>query len=164
MKKLLGTNLTFLFLATSIMPVHALTSTEPAEVVVAQENVPLKTEKSVQYPVTEIKVNQGYRFYHPGLDLDGETGDDIRAIMPGIVESTQYSNYAYGNAIYINHQNGYSSLYAHLSKIFVEPGDSVDMWTIIGDMGSTGRSTGSHLHLEVYQNGSPINPYIVLPQ
>ena len=81
-----------------------------------------------------------------------------------MIELISTSKYAYGKAILISHGEGISSLYAHLSKINVSKGQKVDTNTIIGEMGSSGRSSGDHLHLEVRKNGIPVNPYTILPK
>jgi murein DD-endopeptidase MepM/ murein hydrolase activator NlpD len=129
---------------------------------IIESQVTLTTEKSVQYPTKEVKVTQGYAFYHPGIDFDGLTGDPIKPIKPGKVSAVSYSKFAYGNSVLIEHANGVSSLYAHLSKIEVQAGQEVTMETEIGEMGATGRSFGDHLHLEVYDHGKSLNPLTVL--
>ena len=81
--------------------------------------------------------------------------------MSGTVVVAGWSN-VFGNYIIINHGNGYQSLYGHLSKIIAKKGQSVDSSTKIGLVGSTGYSTGPHLHFTVYKNGKTINPLVVL--
>lgn len=162
--KVLGLNLAALFLSTSLIqyPFNEIAATE--EDFVTQAPFVLETKKSVQYPLPNIKINQGYRMYHPGLDLDGDTGDPVHPVMDGTVEAINYSKYAYGNAILINHGNDITTLYAHLSKILVKANDEVTTDTIIGEVGSTGHSTGPHLHLEIRDSGKPFNPLTVLPK
>jgi murein DD-endopeptidase MepM/ murein hydrolase activator NlpD len=70
--------------------------------------------------------------------------------------------YGYGNRVMIDHGNGYRTLYAHLSQVYVVPGQTVARGAAIGKMGSTGRSTGIHLHFEVIRNGVYLNPLSVL--
>ena len=84
--------------------------------------------------------------------------------MDGRVFAINYSRYAYGNAILIYHGSEITSLYAHLSKINVTPNQEVTTDMVIGEMGATGRSFGDHLHLEIRDNGVPINPLTVLPK
>lgn len=134
----------------------------PIDLTFAQQTK-IETEKAVQIPVKKLSITQGYTIFHPGLDLDGLTGDPINPIMAGKVVGIQRSHINYGNAIIIDHGNEITSLYAHLSKIFVKIGDEVNSNTIIGLMGSTGRSTGDHLHLEVRVKGYSVNPRTIIP-
>ena len=99
--------------------------------------------------------------HHKGIDIARPTNHNILASDNGVVERTGY-NSGYGNFVEINHNNGYKTLYAHLSSIEVSKGDTVPKGTKIGTMGTTGRSTGIHLHFEVKKNGSNINPTEVL--
>ena len=95
---------------------------------------------------------------HTGLDICGPTGTPIRAAASGTVSYVNYSNVSYGNCIKISHGNGVETLYAHLSNIYVVEGQGVSAGELIGTMGSTGNSTGPHLHLEIRSNGSALNP------
>ena len=162
-KKILGANLALMILASSFMPATANFDTEPDLSIITQETTPLTTERGIQYPVKEILITQTYKLYHPGIDLDGITGDAIYPIMAGIVEDISYSRFAYGNAVIINHGNGITSLYAHLSTIEAKEGQEVTISTKLGEMGATGRSFGDHLHLEVRDHGRAINPLSILP-
>jgi murein DD-endopeptidase MepM/ murein hydrolase activator NlpD len=162
-KQLLGTNLALILLASSFIPTQSAFNVEAEKNVVnADTVVPLTTDKGVQYPTNPIRITQGYTLFHPGVDLDGITGDPIKPIMAGTVEAIQESKYAYGNAIIINHGNEITSLYAHLSKILVKVGEDVTTDTIIGKMGATGRAFGDHLHLEVRDHNRPFNPFSIL--
>lgn len=125
---------------------------------------PITTEVSMQYPVSPVIVNQGYRLFHPGVDLDGVTGDPVKPIMKGRVLTVERASYGYGNSIIVQHANGLASRYAHLSKVSVKEGEEVETRSVIGAVGSTGRSTGDHLHLEVYKEGKTVNPLAVLPK
>lgn len=106
-----------------------------------------------------ISSDMGYRWgeYHRGIDIAGPYGYAIYAIDNGRVSFTGWDG-TYGNKIVINHNNGYTSTYAHLSDIDVSVGQTVGQGSVIGRMGSTGRSTGLHLHLEMTKNGALINP------
>jgi len=101
----------------------------------------------------------GYRHgeYHTGLDIDGVTGDYVRAAEGGTVTSVGWGG-NYGRLIKVSHGSGVETWYAHLSKYSVSAGDKVERGEVIGLVGNTGRSTGSHLHFEVRINGSPVNP------
>jgi murein DD-endopeptidase MepM/ murein hydrolase activator NlpD len=103
----------------------------------------------------------GGRRHHPGLDIDGNTGDPVRASASGVVRiaGRAPSGYSgYGNIVLIDHGNGIATLYAHLSRVAVRPGQSVGTGTYIGAVGTTGHSTGSHLHFEVRRGGATTNP------
>lgn len=94
---------------------------------------------------------------HNGIDVAGPTGTPVNAADGGSVEFAGYRG-SYGNLVIINHENGYQTYYAHLNSINVSRGTRVQKGTRIGAMGSTGRSTGPHLHFEVRRNGQPVNP------
>ena len=98
---------------------------------------------------------------HRGIDIARPSSRSILAADNGVVVSAGWSG-AYGNRIEIDHNNGYKTLYAHLSSINVSVGQTVSRGSKIGVMGSTGRSTGVHLHFEVTKNGSLVNPLSVL--
>jgi len=102
------------------------------------------------------------RYYkHTGVDLDWRNGSDIIASDSGTVVAVGYGwGGGYGNHIIIDHGNGYQTLYAHLSKIDVKQGQNISKGQHIGVMGSTGNSSGTHLHFEIRQNGVAINPLI----
>lgn len=94
---------------------------------------------------------------HTGLDFSGPIGSQVHVTSDGRIEKAgRYG--AYGNAIIVSHAYGVSTLYGHLSKILVKPGQVVHKGEIIGVQGSTGRSTGNHLHYEVMYNGVKLNP------
>ena len=165
-KKILGGNIAAAILLTNIMPASAaFGSNVNLNTVNVNAVVAIRTEKGVQYPVEgTISITQGYYIFHPGVDIDGITGDPVKPIMAGKVTAIQYSKFSYGNAIIIDHGSGLTSLYAHLSKIEVTENQDVTKTTEIGKVGSTGHSTGDHLHLEIHQDGRPINPMSVLPR
>ncbi|MBS0211855.1 MAG: peptidoglycan DD-metalloendopeptidase family protein [Proteobacteria bacterium] len=102
-------------------------------------------------------INGGHEF-HKGIDLNGKIGDPIHAAADGIVVRAEFDNGGYGNVVDIDHGNGYFTRYGHCSKLLVKPGDLVHAGDVIAKVGSTGRSTGAHLHFEVWINGAPVNP------
>jgi murein DD-endopeptidase MepM/ murein hydrolase activator NlpD len=94
---------------------------------------------------------------HYGIDLKLDKGDSVTSAFDGVIRITKRVR-GYGNLILVKHGNGLETLYAHLSKILVNPGDTVSAGTLIGLGGSTGRSTGPHLHFETRYLGNVINP------
>lgn len=103
----------------------------------------------------------GSRSFHTGIDIGSARGTPVRAAMEGTVSSTGYSTVS-GNYVVIRHHSGYSSMYAHLDRIDVKPGARVSQASVIGIVGSTGYSTGPHLHFTVSKNGITMNPMTVL--
>lgn len=95
--------------------------------------------------------------FHPGIDFKGNRGDVARCTANGrVVFAGRYGGY--GNCVRIAHNNNFETLYGHLSRISVKVGEEVSVGEKIGEIGSTGRSTGNHLHYEVRKNGRAINP------
>ncbi len=94
---------------------------------------------------------------HEGIDIGGDNGSDILAAESGMVEYSGWVN-GYGNYIRIVHQEGYKTAYAHMGEIFVKEGDFVQKGDRIATMGSTGNSTGPHLHFEIISDGECLNP------
>jgi murein DD-endopeptidase MepM/ murein hydrolase activator NlpD len=129
---------------------------------ISPELTSMTTEASVRVPLAEFKVNQGYSAVHRGVDLHGSLGDPVYPIMNGKIEAIYYGNISYGNHVIVDHGSGVKSLYAHLSKISVSVNQEVDKNTVIGNVGTTGWSTGPHLHLEVYDQGENINPLSII--
>ncbi|MBI4668320.1 MAG: M23 family metallopeptidase [Elusimicrobia bacterium] len=94
---------------------------------------------------------------HRGIDVANVEGTPIRAAAAGIVRRAEWVG-SFGRTVTLDHGFGFSTLYAHASKITVSEGDRVERGDIIAYMGTTGRSTGSHLHFEVWERGRPVNP------
>lgn len=99
--------------------------------------------------------------FHNGLDIAAPYGTYIGAAREGVVESTGW-NGGYGKAVVIRHDNGYRTMYGHMSSIFARPGEKVKAGKILGRVGSTGLSTGPHLHFTLWHNGRLLNPMDVL--
>ena len=95
---------------------------------------------------------------HTGIDFTAATGTPIYATGDGVVQMSGYDNGGYGNHVIINHGYGYNSLYGHMKKIKARIGEKVQRGEVIGWVGSTGKSTGPHLHYEVIKNGKKIDP------
>ena len=104
-----------------------------------------------QDPIDDI------RRFHQGQDITVPTGTPIFSPADGVVKRAYYIG-GFGNHIKLNHTSGYSTTYAHLSKIFVRHGQKIKRGDIIGETGNTGRSTAPHLHYEVHYRGTPKNP------
>lgn len=103
-------------------------------------------------------ITQYYGWRHTGLDIGNQTGQPIYAAEDGVVQTAGWNKGGYGYYIIINHGNGLQTLYGHASSLYVKAGDNVSRGQIIAAIGSTGRSTGPHLHLEVRVNGKRVNP------
>ena len=100
---------------------------------------------------------------HAGLDIAVPTDTPVRAALAGTVTVSQYNAGGYGYYVKLDHGNGMETLYAHCSKLLVQVGDTVETGDIVALSGSTGRSTGPHLHFEVLVNGQRVDPRIYLP-
>lgn len=130
------------------------------------ENYILKYKKIfTSFPTISHRVTSTYGYrksrgdFHSGIDLAGNYGDNIYAYKSGKVIKVQYSNVSYGNMVLIQHDDGSQSRYAHMSSIAVKLNQYVECGATIGYMGSTGNSTGNHLHFEIIINGKTVNPY-----
>lgn len=115
------------------------------------------------YPTNSTSLS-GFDFssYHLAVDLSAWTGDPIYAADYGTIVYAGWNDSGYGNLVVIDHGNGYETLYAHLSQVYVYCGQGVYQGAVIGAAGNTGRSYGSHLHFEVRLNGGFVNPWSVL--
>jgi len=109
------------------------------------------------YGTREDAMGGGFAQFHAGLDISVPTGTPVRAAQEGLVVFAGYSG-AYGKVVKLDHRNGFATLYAHNSRILVHVGQMVKVGQIISLSGSTGRSTGPHLHFEVHQDGWPEDP------
>jgi murein DD-endopeptidase MepM/ murein hydrolase activator NlpD len=99
----------------------------------------------------------GGRAHHLGIDFSARTGDPVLAAAGGVVSFAGVKN-GYGNVVEVDHGNGYTTLYGHNSRLVVRAGDIVRAGQQLAKAGSTGRSTGPHVHFEVHVNGRPVNP------
>jgi murein DD-endopeptidase MepM/ murein hydrolase activator NlpD len=103
-----------------------------------------------------------FAWWHPGIDIANRAAPNILAADSGKVIISGWSTAGYGNYVVIDHGNGFKTLYGHMARLFVTVGQSVARGNAIGQMGTTGRSTGIHLHFEVSQNGVKLNPLSIL--
>lgn len=95
---------------------------------------------------------------HKGIDISAPGGTSIKATADGTIKFSGWNDGGYGNLVIINHGNGVQSYYGHCSKLYVKSGQTVKAGDTIAAVGSTGNSTGNHLHFEIRQNGSQVNP------
>jgi len=114
------------------------------------------------YPPSSKYITSDFGFrkwrYHYGVDLKVFKNDSVYCAFDGVVRLTRYDRRGYGYFILVRHFNGLETLYGHLNKIEVNPGDTISSGSLVGLGGSTGRSTGYHLHFETRYLGNPINP------
>jgi len=116
------------------------------------------TSVRFMWPTPSHRINQYFRYGHTGLDIDGDFSSPIYASAAGVVSKVAYLNYGYGYHIIITHADGSQTLYGHASKIFVTQGQRVNQGQTIAMVGTTGRSTGTHLHFEIIIDGRKLNP------
>jgi len=114
------------------------------------------------YGLRKDPLNGEQKFHH-GLDIPAPIGTDVHAIRNGTVIFSGKQQ-GYGNVVVIDHEDGYVTKYAHNQKNLVKQGDKVDAGSIIAQVGSTGRSTGPHIHFEVLYKGQAVSPGILLAQ
>lgn len=118
----------------------------------------VRSSGKLQWPTTRRRITQYYTWRHTGVDIADPVGTPIYAGEDGIVETAGWNRGGYGYYIIIDHGNGLKTLYGHNSKLLVSAGERVTRGQQISNMGSTGRSTGPHLHFEVRLNGKRVNP------
>jgi len=122
---------------------------------------------SISNPCRTTKISSGFgyrrdpftrrRAFHSGVDIDTEYGAEVRAAMDGTVTYAGWMG-GYGKLVVVTNKNGYSTRYGHMSRINVRKGSKVRQGQLMGAAGSTGRSTGAHVHFEVRKNDRPLNP------
>ena len=122
--------------------------------------IPISTKRIVRIGNYGMRIHPIHRIWklHEGMDFTARTGTKIHSTGDGVVEVVKSSRRGYGNQIIINHGFGYKTRYAHLSKHLVKIGQKVKRGEVIGLVGSTGQSTGPHLHYEVIKNNKAIDP------
>jgi murein DD-endopeptidase MepM/ murein hydrolase activator NlpD len=103
----------------------------------------------------------GSKEFHPGIDISADKGQPVHATAAGVVDTASFSG-EYGNMVVLRHGFGLATRYGHLSRFAVKQGQAVKRGDVIGYVGSTGRSTGNHLHYEILANGSLLNPLKLL--
>lgn len=119
--------------------------------------VPIQSEMTSRFGVRANPFTGEGGEFHPGLDFRGQVGDPVKATANGTVNFAGYQN-GYGNMVKIALSNGYEIMFGHLSEIDVQMGQTINAGDLVGKVGSTGRSTGPHLHYEIRKDGTPIDP------
>ncbi len=166
LRQLLGVNLASLAFALAIVvpQVDAINS----ELTVMRQTVEtivevVPTVERFQWPLMRFGLTTRFSLGHPGIDMTAPKGTPVKPAAEGKVIWVQSFPFGYGKHLLVEHDKGAQSLYAHLSTVNVKEGQAIDKNTVVGEVGSTGWSTGNHLHLEIYQDGTPVNPLEVLP-
>jgi len=144
----------------------------PGEDFNAKERV-LFLSPPLRFPLRIVHITSLYGFrihpvyhtrdFHKGIDIDAKDGDPIYSAYDGQVENVGFDQ-SFGNYVLVRHDISLTTYYAHLNAIRVKKGDHVTQETILGSAGSTGVSTGTHLHFEVHVNGKAVNPLQLLPK
>lgn len=124
----------------------------------APQFVPQLVAGKMLWPIGSKRITQYFWWRHPAVDFGAPTGSPIYAAENGIVEFIKLSRTGYGYQIMVDHGNGLRTRYAHNSRLLVRPGDPVQKGDIIAYSGNTGRSTGPHLHFEIFIGGKRVNP------
>jgi hypothetical protein len=166
LKAAIGINLAILGLVAAVWaprPLYGDNSAGPVSAAVAPEGeISTVTKSAIQVPIKHYSISQGFWLLHSGLDMASEIGEPIRPIMAGRVIKAEKNWFGYGNLVVVAHGKEFESWYGHMSRILVHEGQEVSLDTILGEVGSTGHSTGPHLHLEIHEDGIPINPQPIL--
>jgi murein DD-endopeptidase MepM/ murein hydrolase activator NlpD len=125
-----------------------------------------------RFPLQKGRISSNYGFrkspitgrqhFHQGIDIAAPSGSEVIVAREGIVENLGY-NKILGNFIVVKHEGGYTTIYGHLKKYFVELNQKLTFGMIIGQVGSTGYSTGPHLHFEIRKSGQSKNPMHLIP-
>lgn len=145
-------------------PVRVVPTPAPAQPVIREAPAVAGTagSGSMAWPLNGL-LTSGYSSYHRAIDIHTKAGVPVVAADGGTVTLVSWQTYSYGYHVIIDHGDGVETLYAHLSAINVEAGQVVSQGEQVGAVGSTGRSTGPHLHFEVLVSGSQQNPFSYLP-
>ncbi len=130
----------------------------PTQVAAGRPASLITLQRGMLWPTVSRRVSQYFKWRHPGMDIALPTGNPIYAADDGVVTKSGWNSGGYGYMILIDHENGIMTRYGHASKLFVKTGERVSKGDVIALIGSTGRSTGPHLHFEIYVNGTRVNP------
>ena len=147
----------FIVVPDGVMP-EAAAPARPTSIIVKTPDNPGATATGTFIWPAAGMITQGYKFYHKAFDIANRAGGPILAADGGVVIAAGWDASGYGNRVMVDHGNGYITLYGHLSVLQVSEGQRINRGDVMGQMGSTGRSTGTHLHFEVRQGGVLLNP------
>jgi len=135
---------------------------KPAETISAPTPSQIKpavtSGAKMQWPTVGYRITQYWSWRHTGLDIANKVGTPLYAAADGTVEYSGWNSGGYGYMVFVNHGGGTKTRYAHASKLLVSVGEKVKRGQVVALMGSTGRSTGPHIHFEVYINNKRVNP------
>lgn len=129
---------------------------------VDQKIEPAKSPFEFSRPVNGY-ISQGFSFYHNAIDIATDLGTPVHPLGRGVVKYAGFMNDGHGLTVVLEHENGLSSLYAHLGRVYVGVGNEVNPQSPLGSVGLTGRTTGPHVHLEMTDNGKFVDPAALLP-
>ncbi len=166
LRAVIGFNLVVLVLAVALWSPTPLLAENTGGVetlaIATGGEIKMSTLQAIKMPLTNYTMSQKFWLLHSGIDMAAVVGEPIHPISDGKVVFVEKGWFGYGNHVIVRHSADYESLYAHMSKVLVKEGQEVNTNTILGEVGSTGHSTGPHLHLEIRQNGQVINPAPIL--
>jgi len=158
-KAALGGGFALTSLASGLFLIPADNATVLANSPIADTEVIFETKKTMANVLPDkTGISQGFHFGHPGMDITAPLGSKIFPLKDGVVSKVENKRFNYGRAVYVDHGNGLTTLYAHMGKIYVVEGEVITADKPIGEVGLTGRTTGAHLHIEVNKNSRSVNP------
>lgn len=129
----------------------------------SDQEIILTTEESRRFPVAGV-ISQGFLGGHLGWDITAPQDTAVYPLMEGIVESVGHQPEGFGRYLIVDHGNGFKTLYGHLANFEVKSGEKVNRGEIIGRVGTSGLTTGAHLHFEIWQENQPFSPGEVLEE
>jgi len=124
--------------------------------------MPVQAQLSSGFGMRRDPITHEMQFHH-GVDIAAPLGTKVHAAAAGSVVFSGFQN-GYGNTVVVKHEDGFETRYAHMDKLFVNSGDSIQASQVLGTVGSTGRSTGFHLHFEISRDGTQIDPRALLDE
>lgn len=134
-----------------------------SDIEISQNVVSSASPFSFQKPVEGGYVSQRFSFYHPAFDIAAPLGSPLHPVGSGVVSFAGFQAGGKGNVVIVDHGDGLKTLYAHMGKIYVGVGNAVNTNSELGTIGLTGRTTGPHVHFEVYDHDRTVDPGNFLP-